>query len=136
MKKVMGREVAETNLNEVLETIGIDPLFFGEGDDKSTKEKLIEGIASGRVQFNNENFSFTIRLLRPIMVGDKEHQTIRIDEPEGVHLREMASIKNKNDEVGKCIAVLGSVTGLGLPVINKMKSRDLMLSVAVIGLFL
>jgi hypothetical protein len=48
----------------------------------------------------------------------------------------MASVKKKGDDYGKAMAVLGSVTGHGMPVVCKMKSRDSLIAVAVMSLFL
>ncbi len=79
---------------------------------------------------------FKLQLLKPITAGSKEISFLEIPEPSGSDLREMASVQKKNDDVGKAMAVLGSVTGHGLPLINKLGSRDMMVAVGVISLFL
>ena len=87
----------------------------------------------GRLEYKDEVFKQT--LLKPI-TGKNEIAFLEIKEPTGVQLRGMSEVKKKNDDVGKAMSILGEVTGLGLPMINKLGSRDLMLSVGVISLFL
>ncbi|GAG90307.1 unnamed protein product [marine sediment metagenome] len=93
----------------------------------------ISALMHGRLEYKDEVFKQT--LLKPI-TGKKEITVLEIKEPTGVQLRGMSEVKKKNDDVGKAMSILGEVTGLGLPVINKLGSRDLMLSVGVISLFL
>ena len=87
----------------------------------------------GRLEYKDEVFKQT--LLKPI-TGKKEILVLEIKEPTGVQLRGMSVVKKENDNVGKAMSILGEVTGLGLPMINKLRSRDLMLSVGIISLFL
>lgn len=132
MKHILGRDVAEQQFSEICEELGIDESIFD--DDKSSKDKIITSIMSGRLEYEDGKFKQV--LISPIKNGEKLISFIEITEPTGNQLREMASVKKKNDDVGKGMAVLGAVTGHGLLIINKMRSRDLMVSVGVIGLFL
>jgi hypothetical protein len=138
MTEKIGREVAEEIIGNIYLELGLVHIMYKIGDDfddfKSTHDKLLNSIMLGQLEYADSVFKLT--LLSPITVGEKEITALEIKEPSGSDLREMASVKNKNDDVGKAMAVLGSVTGLGLPVINKLKSRDMMVSVSVISLFL
>lgn len=131
---VIGKDVAEKQFDDILEDLGIQLDTFADDDGKKTRAKIVSGIMSGILEY--EKMSFKQRLLSPIELKDKKIEFINISEPTGSQLREMASVKDKNDDTGKGMAVLGAVSGLGLPIINKMGSRDLLLSVSVIGLFL
>jgi len=134
-KTVLGPEVAEVVFNEICDQLGLDPQKFKDTEkDEATKDRLTGAISTGRLEYSEEKFKLT--LISPINVGSKTITYLDICEPDGVQLRSMSEVKKNNDDVGKAMAVLGSVTGLGLPVINKLKSRDLMVAVEVIGLFL
>ncbi len=137
-KTIIGRDVAEEMLNEICESLAIDvDIVFDDDDDdnagKASKKKIISGLMHGLLEYDNEVFKQT--LIKPLL-GKKEVTYLEIREPTGVQLRGMSQVKKKNDDVGKAMAILAEVTGLGLPVINKLGSRDLMLSVGVISLFL
>ncbi len=134
-KNVIGREVAEEMLKGIYDDLSIDIEMIIEEDDegKSSKNKIISALMQGRLEYENKIFKQT--LLEPI-TGKKEIIYLEIKEPTGVQLRGMSEVKRKNDDVGKAMSILGEVTGLGLPMINKLGSRDLMLSVGVISLFL
>jgi len=134
METKLGFEVAEKQFFDILSELEIEKDSFDGKDEESTKKKIISAIMSGRLEYNDQ--AFKLQLLKPLKKGDKTTSFINIVEPTGTQLREMATVRNKNDDVGKGMAVLGSITGLGLPVINKMGSRDLLLSVSVLGLFL
>ena len=138
IKPILGRDVAEEMLNEICESLGIDTeIVFDDDDDegagKSSKKKIISALMYGRLEYQDEVFKQ--KLIKPI-TGKKEVTHLEIKEPTGVQLRGMSQIKKKNDDVGKAMAILAEVTGLGMPMINKLGSRDLMLSVGVISLFL
>ena len=131
---VIGREVAEEMLQSIYDDLGIDGDLIEEDDEgKSSTKKIISALMHGRLEYENEVFKQT--LLKPI-TGKKEITFLEIKEPTGVQLRGMSEVKKKNDDVGKAMSILGEVTGLGLPMINKLGSRDLMLAVGVISLFL
>ena len=137
-RTILGRDVAEEMLNEICESLGVDTeIVFDDDDDdgagKSSKKKIISALMHGRLEYENEVFKQ--KLIKPI-IGKNEIAYLEIKEPTGVQLRGMSQVKKKNDDVGKAMAILAEVTGLGLPVINKLGSRDLMLSVGVISLFL
>lgn len=133
-KAIIGREVAEEMLQGIYDDLGIDGELIEEEDEggASTK-KIISALMYGRLEYKDEVFKQT--LLKPI-TGKKEITFLEIKEPTGVQLRGMSEVRKKNDDVGKAMSILGEVTGLGLPMINKLGSRDLMLSVGVISLFL
>jgi hypothetical protein len=129
------KEIAEEMLQGILDDLGIDmDDLSGDEDEKTSIKKIVSSIMYGRLKYENEIFTQT--LLKPIKKGDKQITEITICEPEGVQLRGMAQVKKNNDDVGKAMAILGEVTKLGLPVIQKLKSRDLMVAVGVISLFL
>ncbi len=138
MEKTFGTEVAEQMLDEICESmdIDIDIVFDSDDDDggKPTRKKLVSAISYGRLEFEDEKFKLI--LVKPFTAGSKEITHLNICEPTGVQLRGMAKIKKKRDDVGKAMAILGEVTGLGLPIINELHSRDLMVAVSVISLFL
>lgn len=133
MKPIIGRDVAEEMLQVIYDDLGIDSDVEDEDEDKATTKKIITALMHGRLEYKDEIFKQ--KLLKPI-TGKKEILFLEIKEPTGVQLRGMSEVKKKNDNVGKAMSVLGEVTGLGLPIINKLGSRDLMLSVGVISLFL
>ena len=131
----IGKDVAEEILKDIYNQLGISMDFIGDDEDeKSTYNKLLNAIMWGRLEFNDGAFRQT--LLSPITAGAKVIKVLDIREPSGDELREMRSIKKKTDDVGKALAVLGAVTGLGLPVVNTMKARDMMVAVGVMSLFL
>jgi len=131
----MGREVAEQNLSDICAELGLELAELQNDDDmKGTINKLITAVQTGRLEY--ENGVFTQTLLSPVAHGDKQVTHLQIPEPTGAQLREMSKVKDSNDDVGKSMAVLGAVTGYGLPVINTMKSRDMMVSAGIISLFL
>lgn len=132
MVKVIGHEVAEEILQNIYADLGIE-LDDQDDEDKSSTKKILSALMAGRLEYENE--IFTVKLLKPIS-GKNEIKTLTIKEPTGVQLRGMSDVKKKNDDVGRAMAILGEVTGLGLPMINKLGSRDLMLSVGIISLFL
>lgn len=133
-KIIVGRDVAEAMLQEIYDDLGIDgDLIEDDDESRSFTKKIISALMYGRLKYKDEVFKQ--KLLKPI-TGKKEILFIEIKEPTGVQLRGMSEVKKKNDDVGKAMAILGEVTGLGLPVINKLGSRDLMLAVGIISLFL
>ena len=132
---VLGEDVAREMLKGIYEDLCIDVSLIDDDDEsKSTEKKMISALMYGRLEYKDEIFKQT--LIKPITTGKKEIAFIEIKEPTGAQLRGMAIVKKKNDDVGKAMAILGEVTGLGLPVINKLKSRDMMVSVGVVSLFL
>ena len=134
MKPIIGRDVAEEMLQVIYDDLGIDGELIEEEDEgKTSTKKIISALMQGRLEYKCE--VFIQKLLKPI-TGKKEILFLEIKEPTGVQLRGMSEVKKKNDDVGKAMSILGEVTGLGLPMINKLGSRDLMLSVGVISLFL
>ena len=134
MKPIIGREVAEEMLQNIYDELGIDGELIEEEDEgKTSTKKIISALMHGRLEYKDEVFRQT--LLKPI-TGKKEILILEIKEPTGVQLRGMSAVKKENDNVGKAMSILGEVTGLGLPMINKLRSRDLMLSVGIISLFL
>ena len=134
MKTVIGREVAEEMLQLIYDELGIDGDLIEEEDEgKASTKKIISALMQGRLEYKDEVFKQ--KLLKPI-TGKKEILFLEIKEPSGVQLRGMSEVRKENDNVGKAMSILGEVTGLGLPVINKLGSRDLMLSVGIISLFL
>ena len=134
MKPIVGREVAEEMLQVIYDDLGIDgELIEDEDEGKASTKKIISALMQGRLEYKDDVFKQ--KLLKPI-TGKKEILFLEIKEPTGVQLRGMSEVKKKNDDVGKAMSILGEVTGLGLPMINKLGSRDLMLSVGVISLFL
>ena len=134
MKPIIGREVAEEMLQNIYDELGIDGDIIEEDDEgKASTKKIISALMYGRLEYKDEVFKQT--LLKPI-TGKKEILFLEIKEPTGVQLRGMSAVKKENDNVGKAMSILGEVTGLGLPMINKLRSRDLMLSVGIISLFL
>ncbi len=133
-KAIIGKDVAEEMLKNIYDDLGIDgDLLEDDDESKASTKKIISALMHGRLEYKDEIFKQ--KLLKPI-TGKKEILYIDIKEPTGVQLRGMSEVKKKNDDVGKAMAILGEVTGLGLPVINKLGSRDLMLAVGVISLFL
>lgn len=133
-KAIIGRDVAEAMLQEIYDDLGIDGDLIEEDDEsKSSTKKIISALMHGRLEYKDEVFKQ--KLFKPI-TGKKEILLLEIKEPTGVQLRGMSEVKKKNDDVGKAMSILGEVTGLGLPMINKLSSRDLMLSVGIISLFL
>ena len=134
-KTVLGEPVAREMLKGIYSDLCIDISTMDDDDDsKSTEKKIISALMHGRLEYKDEVFKQT--LIKPIKVGGKEVSYIEISEPDGAQLREMSKVKKKNDDVGKAMAILGAVTGHGLLAINKLKSRDLMVSVGVVSLFL
>lgn len=134
-KVIIGKDVATEFFKNMIAELGIPEENFTDTDEaEKTKSRLINAFMTGRLEF--ENGVFTQQLITPIKVGEKMIEQITVNEPSGQQLRAMSEVKKDSDTVGKGMAVLGEVTGLGLPVINKFGSRDLMLSVEVIGLFL
>ena len=134
MKAVIGREVAEEMLQNIYDELGIDGDLIDEDDEgKASIKKIVSALMYGRLEYKDEVFKQ--KLLKPI-TGKKEILFLEIKEPTGVQLRGMSELRKENDNVGKAMSILGEVTGLGLPVINKLGSRDLMLSVGIISLFL
>ncbi len=134
MKPIIGREVAEEMLQNIYDSLGLDgELIEDEDEGKASTKKIISALMQGRLEYKDEIFKQ--KLLKPI-TGKKEITFLEIKEPTGAQLRGMSQVKKKNDDVGKAMSVLGEVTGHGLPMINKLGSRDLMLSVGVISLFL
>lgn len=131
----LGREVGEKMFENMCEELGLDTDEYKNTDEgESSKNKLVHAFCTGALEY--DEFVFTQNLKTPIQVGGKLVTTITIVEPDSTQLRSMAIIKKKNDDVGKALAVLGEVTGLGLQVVGLLKSRDSMISVAVISLFL
>lgn len=134
MEPIICREVAEAMLQRIYDELGIDGDLIEEDDEgKTSTKKIISALMHGRLEYKDEVFKQT--LLKPI-TGKKEILVLEIKEPTGVQLRGMSAVKKENDNVGKAMSILGEVTGLGLPMINKLRSRDLMLSVGIISLFL
>ena len=135
MKTIIGRDVAEEMLQGIYDDLGIDGDLIEEEDEgTASTKKIISALMHGRLEYKDEVFKQ--KLLKPITFEKKEILFLEIKEPTGVQLRGTSQVKNKNDDVGKAMAILGEVTGRGLPVINKLGSRDLMLSVGVVSLFL
>ena len=131
----MSRAVGEKVFEDMCHDLGIDEYNFKETDDgEDSKNKLVHAFCTGYLEY--ENTIFTLRLRTPIMVGPKELSVLTIPEPDSLQLRATSQVKKKNDNVGQALAVLGDVTKKGLPVMNKLKSRDSMVAVAVISLFL
>lgn len=131
----MGRDVGEKVFEDMCHELGIDEHEFKETDEgEDAKNKLVHAFCTGCLEF--ENSVFTLNLKTPIQAGKKEISVLTIPEPDGAQLRSMSMIKKKNDDFGKALAVLADVTRLGMPVMNRMKSRDSMIAVAVISLFL
>ncbi len=134
IKTIIGREVAEEILKGIYDDLSLDGELIEEDDEgKASKNKIISALMQKRLEYENKIFKQT--LLEPI-TGKRDISFLTIKEPIGVQLRGMSEVKKKNDDVGKAMSILGEVTGFGLPMINKLGSRDIMLSVAVISLFL
>lgn len=133
MEKIC-KETAEEQFKSICEELCIDHDQFDSDDgDSGSKKKIISAIMQGRIEY--EDMAFKLNLLAPI-AGASEIRVITIREPDGNELRSMASVKKTGDDFGKAMAVLGAVTGHGLPVVCKMGSRDAMVAVAVLSLFL
>jgi len=131
MTEKVSKDVAEEMLKNILDELSINEAFTG--DDEQSKKKLINAIMAGRLEFVDGVFKQT--LMSPVVMGEKKITEIEIYEPDGTQLREASTVKG-SDDIGKSMAILGAVTGLGLPVMNKLKTRDLMLGVGVMSLFL
>lgn len=132
---LMGKDVAEEFFDTICDELGLSSdNYKDEEDGLKTRTRLVNSIMAGRLDFADGKF--TLKLLSPVKKGEKVIEMLNITEPDGVQLRSMSEVKKSNDDVGKGMAVLGAVTGEGLPVINKLKSRDLMVAIEVIGLFL
>ncbi len=132
MKTIIGRDVAEEMLQQIYDDLCIIVELM-EDEDNSNARKVLSALMQGRLEYKNKTFK--LKLLEPFTVGKKEILTLEIDEPSGDHFREMGQVKNKNDTIGMGMAILGATTGLGLPVISKLKGRDLLTATAIIGLF-
>lgn len=131
----IGPDVAEEIFKTICEEIGHDISKYSESEkNEATKERIIGALCSGQLDYKEGIFKLI--LIRPFKAGENTIKVMNIEEPDGIQLRAMAEVKKGTDDVGKAMAVLGAVTGLGLKMINKMKSRDLMVAVEVIGLFL
>ena len=127
----MSRAVGEKIFENMCHELEIDEYIYKETDDgEDNRNKLIHAFCSGHLEV--DGMIFTLKLKSPI----KEIKVLTIEEPTAVQMRSMSVIKKKNDDFGKAMAVLGAVTGLGLPVMNELKGRDSMVAVAVISLFL
>lgn len=129
--EIMGLDVAAELFGMICEELKITADKDETGDGN---KRIISALSSGRLEYTDG--VFTLKLLSPVQAGNKEIGMLTITEPDGAQLRSMSEVKKSNDDVGKGMSVLGSVTGVGLPVINKLKSRDLMVAIEVIGLFL
>lgn len=102
-----------------------------------TRTRLVGAIMTGRLEYDENTGVFTQKLISPFKFGDeKTISELKIEEPTGVQMRATAKVQKKNDDIGKGMAILGEVTGLGIAAMNEMKARDMMVSVEVIGLFL
>lgn len=136
MKPIMGKDVAEEMFKEICEDLGLDMTLLEDDEDegRASIKKIISALQYELLTYSNE--VFMLKLRKPIQKGDGEIAELEIKEPTAIQLRGMSSVKKKNDDVGKAMAVLGEVTELGLPIINKLKSRDLMVAVGVMSLFL
>lgn len=133
----MSREVGEKVFESMCHDLGLDEIPFKKrkGKDVDTKNKLVHAFCTGFLEY--ENALFTVCLRSPIKIGPtKELSVLKIPEPTGAQLRSITEVENEDDNVGKALAVLGDVTKLGLPVMNKLKSRDSMVAVSVVSLFL
>ena len=132
---MLGKDVANEVFESFITDLGLPLDKFTETDkDEETKNRLVSSVMAGRLEYSDGDF--TLKLITPVKTGEKTIEILRISEPTGVQLRSMSIIKKSNDDVGKAMAILGDVSGLGIEVINKVKSRDMMVAVEVIGLFL
>ena len=145
MKEVMGKDVAEKLFAQICGELKIDVAIFGldedaamdgdfDEDEQDSAKKIITALRFGYLKY--DNMIFTLKLKAPLKKESSTIDNLVIKEPSGVQMRGMTKVKKKRDDVGKAMAVLGEVTGLGLPIINKLGSRDLMVAVGVISLFL
>ena len=131
----MSREVGWKIFEDMCHKLGIDEYQFIETDEgEKTKNQLTHAFCTGHLEYTDA--IFILHLKTPLSVGSKELSILKIPEPIAGQMRSMSQIKKKNDDFGKALAVLGDVTKLGLPLMNKMGMLDGNVAVSLISLFL
>jgi hypothetical protein len=100
-------------------------------------KKLIRAVISGHLQFEKEDETFQLRLLKPEKLGDGSALlSLTFSEPDGRAIRTAMKGSNAEKDQGEIgFKMLSQVTGQAVGVIERLKKRDIELAFEVISFF-
>lgn len=127
MKQVIDKQTAQGFLDDWMDSLGYSL------DEGTEKEKIMQAIQEGRLDFDAETEEFSYTLRKPIILENGQTVTqVKIYEPEALAVQSAGKLKN---EMEMTIRLLSSITGQPLGVINRLKLRDMTLMGYLIGFF-
>lgn len=134
MSEVMSREVAEKELERIIEFWEIDP----EGEIwENAKKRFLFALQRGRVSFDEEQSTLKLQLVRPI---ETEKQTdglidsLVFHEPDAADLKCMDKYK-ENETMAKTLHLGSRMCGQPVGIVERMASRDVSTMGAIASLF-
>ena len=129
-KKVLGREVAEKEFDEIAEYwdwIGDTP------ESDLVRERLVRVLMAGSLVFNKDEETFTYTFRKPIMCeNDKTISEITLRELTAGDTRFDAS---KMTDTDATIRMISASSGLPVGVVDRLGIRDIGIIGALIGFF-
>jgi len=126
-KMILSEEVAQQQLDVLVDWYDVDPKDFDKGTEKSSAKssckKILNGIKKGRLTIEIKDDTIVI-----IQKIGKAGEELKYRELEGKH---KLAMDKADEEYAKMFALIGSITGIGSGGIAKLKGADLSLAEAL-----
>jgi len=134
MSEVMSREVAEQELQRIIDFWEVDP----EGENwQTSKKRLLFAIQKGRIMLDEEKGVVRLQLLKPIESEKSSNGSIEeleFKEPNGEDLKVMDKYK-ESETMARTLHLASKLCNQPLGIINRMASRDVSTMGALAALF-
>lgn len=131
--KVVAREVAEDELQRLLDLLEIETEDLDEedlSDFEEKKEPVLKAIMEGRVTLDEQGLP-TLKFRTPV----DSHTSITFQMPTAATLISLGDSKATN-EITKTFATLADLTGTPKTVFPKLNMRDYKIAAALLAFFL
>lgn len=127
--EVMDKEFAEQELKRIIAYFGNEEISL------DTRQKLLSGLQSGKVMFDESKSAVSVNLSKPIQLETGgEIKSLVFEEPTVDDLKVLDKYGDK-EKMGKTIHLISRMTGQPMGVVGRIRSRDLQLIGAITELF-